>query len=260
MPKSKQRSLAQNFLTKRRLAASLLNESSINRDDVVYEIGPGKGILTKELVKRAKRVIAIEKDHFLYLKLKKKFEGTHNFTLHNADFLKFKIADSRFKVFANIPFNITSAIIRKLLCASNPPDETYLIVQREAAAKFIGAPRTTQFSVLVKPWFRSKIIRHFKRTNFSPMPKVDIVMLQFEKRIHGLIPQADAPEYERFIKYGFSRWRENLKSNYKHVFTYHQWKRLSHDLKFPLRAKPSDLRFSQWLGLFEFYKSNVHSQ
>jgi len=236
----------------------LIQESSISPEDTVYEIGPGKGILTKELVKRARRVVGIEKDRLLYKKLKEKFEGTHNITLHNVDFLRFKITDSRFKVFANIPFNITSAIIRKLLYTENPPDEAYLIVQREAAEKFIGTPRTSQFSVLIKPWFRLKITRSFRRTDFSPIPNVDVVMLHMQKRTPPLVSPSDISIYEEFIKYGFSRWRKDLKSNYKHVFTYRQWKILSRDLQFRINAQPSDVRFNQWLGLYEFFKKYVN--
>ncbi|UCG29957.1 MAG: 23S ribosomal RNA methyltransferase Erm [candidate division WOR-3 bacterium] len=248
------KSLAQNFLAKRHLAAMIVRESSINPEDIVYEIGPGKGILTKELIKKARRVVAIEKDRLLYKKLKKKFDGTDNFALHNADFLRFKIADIRFKVFANIPFNITSAIIRKLVYAANPPDEAYLIVQQEAAEKFTGIGKTTQLSVLLKPWFDLKITRSFRKTDFSPAPRVDVVMLYIEKRNPSLVSTIDASKYEKFIKCGFSAWRKDLKSNYKHVFTHTQWKRLSHDLQFSIHAKPSALSFEQWLALFEFYR------
>ncbi|MDH4211896.1 MAG: 23S ribosomal RNA methyltransferase Erm [candidate division WOR-3 bacterium] len=259
MATSNQKSLAQNFLAKRRLAVSLLNGSSIAMDDIVYEIGPGKGILTAELCKRAKKVIAIEKDHVLYLKLKKKFEFNDNIILYNADFLRFRIKESCYKVFANMPFNITSAAIRKILCAANSPADAYLIVQREAAEKFTGTPRTTQFSVLLKPHFRPKIIRRFKRTDFSPVPNVDVVMLHIEKRTSSLVSAADISAYEQFIKRGFGAWRKDLKSNYKHVFSHNQWKRLSRDLEFPIRAKPSEIQFRQWLGLFDFYKCSQTS-
>ena len=107
------KSLAQNFLRKSHLAASLLDESSISLADIVYEIGPGTGMLTRELAKRAKKVIAIEKDYELYVKLKKKFEHNDPIILHNSDFLKFKIKESYYKIFANIPFNITSAVVNE---------------------------------------------------------------------------------------------------------------------------------------------------
>lgn len=250
--------LAQNFLTKSHLVVLMVNESSISLDDIVYEIGPGTGMLTKELVKKAKKVIAIEKDRNLYVGLKKKFESYDNLILYNGDFLKFKIKESYYKIFANMPFNITSAVIRKIVHATNPPVEAYLILQKEAAEKFIGATKTTQFSVLVKPWFRLKIIRYFKSTDFSPIPRVDIVMLHIEKRTPSLISPKDIHIYERFIKCGFGAWRKNLRLNYKNVFSHTQWKRLSHELDFSVRTMPSELRFRQWLGLFDFFRKNIY--
>ena len=253
---NKQKSLAQNFLAKAHLATSLVNDSSINSEDIVYEIGPGRGIITKELAKRAKKVIAVEKDCDLYIELREKFCSKSNIALFNVDFLKFRIREPYYKVFANVPFNITSAVIRKAVYAANPPIEAYLIVQKGAAEKFIGATKTTQFSVLVKPWFKLKIIRFFKRTDFCPVPRVNVVLLHIEKRIPALIPRTDMPLYEGFIKKGFNSWKKNLKLNYKSIFTYKQWKRLSHDLRFSLHAKPSELVFKQWFGLFKFYKGN----
>jgi len=249
-----QKLLAQNFLAKSHLAVSLLSRSTINRNDTVYEIGPGKGRLTIVLAKKAKKVIAIEKDFDLCGRLLKRFENTDNIVIYNADFLKFKIKEFSYKIFANVPFNITSDVIRKIVYAANPPLEAYLILQKEAAEKFIGATKTTQFSVLVKPWFRLKIIRFFKRTDFSPVPNVDVVMLHIEKRTPSLISPTDISLYERFIKCGFGAWRKNLKLNYKNIFSHNQWKKLSRDLEFSIRAKPSELRFRQWLGLFAFFK------
>ena len=255
---NKRKSLAQNFLAKAHLTATLVNDSSIDLRDIIYEIGPGKGILTKELAKRAKKVIAIEKDRKLYMKLLKKFASDDKIILHHADFLEFKIDEPLYKIFANVPFNITSALIRKLLFDVNPPIEAYLIIQKEGAEKFIGAPKTTQFSVLLKPWFRMTIIKYFKRTDFSPIPNVNVVMLHIEKRIPPLISRTDMPVYQRFIKCGFGARRKNLKSNYKNVFSHRQWKRLSCDLTFSTHAKPSELRFEQWLGLFRFFRNKSY--
>ncbi|KPL08344.1 hypothetical protein AMJ86_00900 [bacterium SM23_57] len=253
------KSLAQNFLTRASLAASLLHNSSISSEDIVYEMGPGTGMLTRELCKKAKRVIAIEKDSNLFIKLEKKFALNDNIILYNADFLKFNIKESRYKVFANIPFNMTSAVIRKIVYAPNPPVEAYIILQKEAAEKFIGAPKTTQFSVLAQPWFRLKIIRSFKKTDFSPTPDVDVVMLHIEKRIPALVSPIDMSIYKRFIKCGFGARRRNLKSNCKNIFSHKQWQRLSRDLAFSMQAKPSELHFGQWLGLFGFFKKNIYS-
>ncbi len=244
--------LAQNFLTKSHLAALLVDKSSICLNDVVLEIGPGAGILTKELSKRAKKVIAIEKDCDLYMKLKKRFGLNNNVVLYNADFLEFTIHKSNYKVFSNIPFNITSAIMRKLLNGKNPPKEAYLIMQKEAAEKFSGKPVETQFSVLAKPWFRFTIIRGFKSTDFRPMPKVDVVFLHVAQRARPLVCAENSLFYQRFVKHGFGAWKKHLKAAYEPVFTYVQWKKLSRQLHFPLKATPTQLSFEQWLGLFNF--------
>jgi 23S rRNA (adenine-N6)-dimethyltransferase len=252
------KSLAQNFLVKPHLVAQLLNESSISPHDIVYEIGPGTGMITKRLGTRAKRVIAIEKDRNLYLQLRRKLKLNNAVIFYHADFLKFTIKESLYKIFSNIPFNITSAIIRKIVYAPNPPVEAYLILQKEAAEKFIGFKKTTQLSVLIKPWFRLTIKRYFKKTDFSPVPRVHAVMLHMKKRTPPLISPTDIRVFEKFIKRGFGGWRKNLKSNYKTIFTYNQWKILSRNLGFSIHAQPSELHFRQWLGLFKFFRRNIY--
>lgn len=248
------KSLAQNFLAKAHLARSLVRESSIDRNDIVYEIGPGKGILTEELGRRAKQVIAVEKDWPLYSGLRLRFARSENIVLHNADFLRFTIREPCYKVFANVPFNITSAVVRKLVQGHNPPAEAYLIVQKEAAERYMGVPTTTQVSVLLKPWHTLKITRSLRRVDFSPVPRVDIVMLHIKRKTDPLVPQTEVRIYERFVRHGFGTWKKNLKANYRRIFSHKQWRRLSRDLKFPFRAKPSELNFDQWLGLYEFFR------
>ncbi len=254
MPVSKRKILAQNFITRSSLVDSLLDIISIEPADIVCEIGPGTGVLTKGLAKRAGKVIAIEKDTDLYMSLIQKFEHNENVVLYNADFLRFRVKDSRYKVVANLPFNITSAAMRKIIHSANPPVEAYLIMQKEAAEKFTGIPMTSQFSVMVKPWFRLRIIKYFRRTDFSPVPNVDVVMLHMKKRSPPLVVLKDRHVYEKFIGRGFNAWKKNVKQNFKNTFTYVQWKRLSRDLAFPLCAKPSELQFRHWLGLFGFFR------
>jgi 23S rRNA (adenine-N6)-dimethyltransferase len=253
MTVSKRKILAQNFINMSSLVDSILNMTSISSDDIVCEIGPGTGMLTKGLAKRAGKIIAIEKDPDLYRLLVRKFEHNDNVILYNADFLRFGIGVSYYKVVANIPFNITSSVMRKIIYTPYPPVEAYLIMQKEAAEKFTGIPMTTQFSVMVKPWFRMRITKYFNRTDFSPVPNVDVVMLHVKKISPPLIALKERHLYERFIARGFNAWKKNVKQNYKNTFTYVQWKRLSHDLAFPIHATPSELHFSHWLGLFKFF-------
>lgn len=249
--------LAQNFLRSSRLVRSLLDMSSIESADIVYEIGPGRGIITSELAHVARKVIAVEKDPELVQQLCKRFQNVDNIEIIRNDFLRHHISERKYKVFASIPYNITAGVVRKILYTSPVPSEAYLIMQREAAEKFSGCPSETQFSILAKPLFDMKIIRALRRTDFEPMPNVDSVLLHIKKRPSSLLKQEDTFFYQRFVCYGFRTWKNSLKLIFKPIFTYQQWKRLAKDLNFPLNAIPSTLSFEQWLGLFECFKQRV---
>jgi len=254
---SKRMLLAQNFLRSSQLVRSLLGTSSIDRHDIVYEIGPGGGIITAELAQIARKVLAIEKDPILAWQLHKRFQDVDNVQIIANDFLRYQIHDREYKIFASIPYNITARIVRKILSTTPMPSAAYLIMQKEAAEKFCGSPRETQFSVLAKALFDLKIIRELRRTDFEPVPNVDSVLLHIKRRPTPLVRKEDVFLYRRFISYGFSTWKNNLKLIFKPIFTYQQWKRLSKDLCFPLDAIPSKLTFEQWLGLFEGFKERV---
>jgi len=252
--------LAQNFFRDRRLVASMVADSSIGKDDTVYEIGPGEGIITQELAERAGRVIAIEKDSVLAVQLRGKLRDRTNVQVYEGDFLKYIIKDKNYKIFSNIPFNITAEVVKRILFEENSPDESYLVLQKEAAGKFSGDPAETEVSVLAKPWFVFKVLREFRRTDFEPVPSVDVVFLHITRREQPLVSPANAQNYRKFVRFGFEAWKKDLKTAYKHVFTYEQWKRLSKNLSFSLKAAPAELRFEQWLGLFEYFQIGVDNQ
>jgi 23S rRNA (adenine-N6)-dimethyltransferase len=251
--------LAQNFLRSSKLVHRLLNTSSITSCDVVYEIGPGRGIITAELAQIARKVVAVEKDPVLVGHLRKRFQDVDNVEVIWNDFLRYHIPDREYKIFANIPYNITANVVRKILYTSPVPSEAYLIMQKEAAEKFSGNPRETQFSILAKPLFDIQITRALRRTDFEPMPNVDSLLVYIKKRNSSLLREEELFLYRRFVRYGFGRWKNNLKLIFKPIFTYQQWKRLSKHLHFPLDATPSKLTFEQWLGLFECFKQRVPS-
>lgn len=246
--------LAQNFLKSPKLVRRLVAKAAIGPSDIVYEIGAGKGIITGELATRASRVVAIEKDPRLVVRLRDRFRALENVQIIEEDFLEFSIPDREFKVFASIPYNITAHVMRKILYGRPTPGEAYLILQKEAAKKFSGRPRETLFSLLAKPSFDFQILAELRRTDFEPVPDVDSVLLKIRRRTTPLIQNSDAGPYRDFVQYGFCRWKRHLRSAYKYVFTYKQWKRMARELDFPLNATPTELSFDQWLGLFEGFK------
>lgn len=244
----------QNFFKDRRLVADIVNLAGFTHQDIVYEIGPGRGIITRELMKTAGKVVAIELDPRLAGQLKVEFSPNPKIKIIKADFLTFSIPEKNYQVFSNIPFNLTAKIIRKLL-TSYGLKQAFLVVQKEAAEKFCGRPKTTQFSVLHQPWFTFEVIRNFDPTDFLPAPGVETVLLKISRRTAPLVAQISQSDFIHFVELGFNRWRKNLGKNFKDIFTYKQWRRLAHDLKFPLKSQPTDLTFPHWLGIFNFYKT-----
>lgn len=245
--------LAQNFITHEKLAEELVRSAGLSRSDVVYEIGPGEGVLTRALVRHAGKVIAIELDANLAQYLATIFKDEPRVQIHHGDFLRYKLCVEHYKVFANVPFNITADTVKRLLNAASPPSDAYLILQKEAAGKYAGVPRETEVSVLWKPWFSFSVVWEFRRTDFDPAPSVDVAMLHIARRRTPLVSAETADLYRRFIRFAFRAWKSNLKTAFKLVFTYEQWKRLSRAHGFDLKATPTELTFEQWLGIFQYF-------
>jgi 23S rRNA (adenine-N6)-dimethyltransferase len=152
---------------------------------------------------------------------------------------------------------LTAEIIRKLLFSQNPPVDCYLIMQKEAAHKFAGIPKETLFSLLLKPWFDFKIRYAFRKTDFSPAPTVDIVLLQIELKEQALVTAESARLYSDFLAYSFNQGKPTMKSVLKRVLTYTQFTRLSKDLGFRPESGPTELTFQQWLGIYNYFVREV---
>jgi 23S rRNA (adenine-N6)-dimethyltransferase len=253
---------SQNFLKEKGLIEQLVGNSSLTNDDTVFEIGSGKGIITGVLSSCCRSVTAIETDPSLVGELKRKFQTASNVQVQQADFLTYSLPLTSYKVFSNIPFNITADIIRKLLSAPNPPDDSYLIVQQEAASKFAGAPfgKETLFSVLIKPWYELAITYNFKRSDFMPEPNVNIVLLQIKKRPNPLIITNESQQYKDFVVFAFNRSNPNLKKGLQHIFTSTQLTQIARNLRFEPSITPTKLTFDQWLGLFQAFVALVDSR
>lgn len=245
---------SQNFLQDARLVASLLDKSHLTSDDVVYEIGPGKGIITEQLARRFKRVVAIEKDPRLSTFLRQKFAHCPNVTIHAGDFLDYPLPSKPYKVFANIPFNITTSIVSKFTTAAYPPEDAYLVMQKEAAEMFLGKPRESLRSLLLKPWFSLEILHHFQRVDFHPAPRVDVVLLRVNKRGPPLLCRADRQCFRDFVVYLFTTWNPAASAPLKSLFTRPQCKYIQRELGIDPNVTPTSISCEQWLSLFAYFK------
>ena len=251
--RSRSKELGQNFLRSRRLAARLIGMSAIGTDDVVYEIGPGRGVLTQTLADRAARVVAIERDPLLARMLRRRFRTYKNVEIATCDILRYRIREQRpFKIISNVPYGITAGLMQKILYEQPIATEMHLIMQREAAEKFSGLGRRgeTLQSVLAKVHFEFEILYRLRRDDFEPVPSVDSLMVKITRRPRSLLARPEQASFEAFVRRGFSAWKPSLRLALKREFSYKRWKRLARELGFALNARPSAVRIEQWLALF----------
>lgn len=249
-------SLSQNFIKYSGLVKELIDASDLTNKDLVVEIGPGRGIITKELIKICNKVIAVEKDKNLFNDLIIQFKDTPKLKIVLQDFLQFNLPATPYKVFSNIPFSITSEIINKFLKSNNLPDSIYMIMQQEAAEKYLGYPLETQNSVLVKPWYEVEILGEIDRSNFTLKPQVKIVFIKFKKRELPFIKSEDRQSFRDFVVYGFNQWQPTIFESYKNIFSYHQIKIIKKTLKID-DLKPSEVDSDKWINLYKTYKNIV---
>ncbi len=242
--------LSQNFLSSQKLISKLVGCSSIGKNDLVLEIGSGKGIITGILTKHAGHVIAIEIDPYWYQNVKNAFVGTVNLTLHQGDFLAFSLPKSPYKVFANVPFSIEGKIIRKLIDAPNPPQDCYLIVMDDLARRLVAPKRENMFSLMHKPWFDFSIVHTFKPHDFSPIPNVTPVLFRFRTRRNPFLPFEMRGKYQKFIRKAFGHGQP-IRNNLKDVFPLAKIDVVLQKLSISKKTKPTHLSMHDWICLYK---------
>ena len=252
MSSERRLSHSQNFLKDPELVKRLVEkQAAIQETDTVLDIGTGKGAITEALIFTGCRVIAIEKDPRLAEELRAKFDPDSQVQVWQGDFLNYPLEElPEYKVFANPPFNFTTDILRRLTESSSPPQDAYLVVQKEAASRFMGQPKESLASLRIKPWFDLSLVHHFRRQDFKPTPGVDSVLLRILKKRSDLVAADNRSTYLDFIAFVFSQWQPTLKKALGPIFTDRQFNRLGQDLRIPARLKPTEASFEQYLGMF----------
>jgi 23S rRNA (adenine-N6)-dimethyltransferase len=255
--KQKRRRLySQNFLRSPKLVIKLVRLSSIGKNDLIVEIGPGKGIITRQLTDVAREVIAVEVDPKLAKRLKSQFKNSENVAIVEKDFFDWHLPKETYKVFSNIPFNMTADIVRTLTESPNPPEISYLIMQDKAFARFAGKPNESQSSLLLKPWFEFRSVTEIDRSEYTPEPSVDTLLAEIRKRMKPYVDPQARQSYRDFIIYGFEQWEPTVFDAYDAIFTYRQKKIIDGRSKIKGK-KPSKLTIDQWLDLYKTYKRYV---
>lgn len=249
--------LSQNFLRDPRLAEYLVRLAALDANDTVIEIGPGSGVLTARLATRCRQVLAIEKDANLARRLTRRFAGERAVAIFAADFLEFPLPSSRYKVFANIPFAITKAIVSKLTTGVSPPEDAWLVMQREAAQRFLGEPGGTLVSALLHPWFAGQIRHHFRRSDFVPQPGVEVVLLNLARRTQPLIPDEREEAFRDLVTFIYTAWQPTVQAALATALRASACTRLERAAGIDLRRPPSALGRDEWVTFAETMHSHL---
>jgi len=216
--------LGQIFLINSRIAKRIIALANIKPNDIVIEIGPGKGILTSHLLIRANKVIAVEIDSKLCELLREKFAGEDNFILMNEDILKVSIKNLRgelnfqnenIKIIGNIPFSITSPLMDWLIREKGEFESALLMVQREFADRILANPGSKKYgklSVIMELFFKRKGYFEINKSAFYPKPAVNAFIIKVSAREKYPIPleEDNYEEFKKFVNNCFAYKRKTL--------------------------------------------------
>jgi 16S rRNA (adenine1518-N6/adenine1519-N6)-dimethyltransferase len=231
--------LGQNFLTDPVHLAKIVDIAGLTPADTVLEIGPGPGTLTRLLAEQAGRVIAVELDPDMVTLLKNEYGHLKNLTVVEADILQtdlsslIRSAENRgrvsivngrpparelhsptYKVVANLPYYITSAVIRHLLEATPQPERVVITVQKEVAQRMVAKPgQMSLLAISVQFYGQPSLAHHIPAGAFYPAPKVDSAVVRIDTFPQPVIAVADADHFFRVVKAGFGQKRKQLKNS-----------------------------------------------
>jgi len=252
------RSRGQNFLIKEEIYDQIVERADLKSGETVLEVGPGWGFLTARLAAKAKRVVAVELDDKLTeaLRIGLAARGARNVEVVNEDILKFSTFSlpGKYKIVANLPYNITSIFLRKFLTAENKPELMVLMLQREVAERITAGPGKMSLLALSAQFYaQPEIARIVPKESFWPRPEVDSAIIRL--KIKNEQPAADEKKFFQLAKFGFSARRKMLKNNLAAGFKIKpaeaEKRMVRASFKANLRAQ--ELSVEDWLKLFSVF-------
>ena len=260
------KSLGQHFLKSERALNAMIDAADVVADDIILEIGPGNGELTRKLVFFAGKVIAVEKDEQLVEELKARFEPEikkGRLDLICGDILKFDpeilrfYKDFGYKIVANIPYYITGAILKKFLSASYEPQSMVLLIQKEVAERIVGTGRhsvstkkkASLMSLSVEAYGKPRYIETVKAGSFVPPPKVDSAILSIQNISKNFFDKFSEETFFETLRAGFSSKRKKLSSNLVKLHPKEAIAKAFDSLELDKNARAEDISIDEWKRL-----------
>ncbi|MGB3237302.1 MAG: 16S rRNA (adenine(1518)-N(6)/adenine(1519)-N(6))-dimethyltransferase RsmA [Geitlerinemataceae cyanobacterium] len=265
MPQPRKR-FAQHWLRSDKILNQIVKAAQLTPDDRVLEIGPGTGILTRQLLPLARSVVSVEIDRDLCQSLVKKLGNIENFVLLEGDFLTLDlpkivspfsdIFQIQNKVVANIPYNITGPILEKLLgTISSPNSHLYesivLLIQKEVADRVCAQPDSKAFgalSVRVQYLADCELICPVPAKAFYPPPKVESAVVRLRPRTIET-PAKDPKFLDRIVRQGFSSKRKMLRNNLKNIIDSDRLSEILTQLEIDPQIRAENLSVANWVLL-----------
>jgi len=256
--------LGQHFILSKKALARIVAAAEIKKSDTIIEIGPGLGTLTQELAGSEAQIIAVEKDPKMISILKETLADYKNIKIIQADARKLSIprinsfgdkmgiikGESRYKIVANLPYNVATFLIRLWLEIKNPPKQMVLMIQKEVAQRICSKPpHMNLLAVSTQFLATAKIVDYVPAEAFWPRPKVDSAIIKITPKKSP--PQKMRDAFFAVVKAGFSQPRKQLIGNLTKKLNIPKQKLLEifKDLNISGRARAENLSLEQWISL-----------
>jgi 23S rRNA (adenine-N6)-dimethyltransferase len=231
------------------LARAIVDDACVPADALVLDIGAGTGRLTRELVRAAARVVAIEADEVYTQVLRRRFADDPRVSVVHGAAARVPLPRQPFRVVANLPFGRTTAILRRLLDPAARLQQADVIVEWDLARKRAAVWPSTVLGVCWSARHELTLVRRLPRTCFEPPPSVDAALLRIAPRRRPLVPEEEAPRFHAFVRSGFERGLPRTPA----------LKRYARTLGIQPATMPRELDAHQWAALYAFVRRSGYS-
>jgi 23S rRNA (adenine-N6)-dimethyltransferase len=246
------RPYGQHFLRSERVANELVRDAGVAPTEHVVEIGAGRGRLTEPLARKAGSVTAIEIDPELAEELRHTFHDEHHVRIVCGDVMRVPAPHDSWRAFGNIPFALTTAMLRRLLDEpAGGLQRADLLIQFEAARKRSAVDRSTLLSLGWLPWWELSLARRIPMRAFDPPPTVDAGLLVVTRRPHALLEPEVRPAFVAMIRRAFDQGSRPVRRSLRRDLPPKTWKRLARDRGIPVDASPTALDVWDWVEVFK---------
>ena len=251
------RSLGQNFLTSDVVPKWMCEAGDVQKDDIILEIGPGTGMLTKTLLERGAKVVAIEADIRAILELEKTFENelkSGQLTLIHGDAREttphnLGLENKKFKIVANIPYYLSGFLLRHFLESAIQPTNLTFLIQKELAERIARDKKESLLSLSVKVFGNPTYKKTVSKGHFFPKPKVDSAILTIYNISQDNFSDLKPEFFFKIIHLGLGNKRKQLISNLSKEFDRDFLEKTFTEMGFELKSRGEDLSLAKWLML-----------